>query len=62
MFLSKIKIKNFKSFDDVSFDLNKFNVVVGECSSGKSNLLESLKFLKDLCGILKMVLGYMVII
>ena len=49
MYLSKINIKNFKSFDDATVDLNKFNVIVGECASGKSNLIDTLKFLKNLC-------------
>lgn len=49
MKISKIEIKNFKSFDDVSVDLNDFNAIVGECASGKSNFIEAFKFLKDIC-------------
>ena len=42
MYLSKIKIKNFKSFSNVSVNLKDFNVFVGESASGKSNFIESL--------------------
>ena len=48
MYFSKIQIENFKSFDNLTVDLNKFNVIVGECSSGKSNFMEIFKFLKGL--------------
>ena len=48
MKISKIEIKNFKSFDDVSINLSNFNAVVGECASGKSNFIEAFKFLKDI--------------
>ena len=44
----KIKIKNFKSFSNVSVNLKDFNVFVGESASGKSNFIESLMFLKNL--------------
>lgn len=48
MRLSKIKIQNFKSFKDISIELNNFNVLIGACASGKSNFVEIFKFLKDL--------------
>lgn len=46
--ISKIKIKNFKSFDDVTMDFNNLNVLIGACASGKSNFIEIFKFLKDI--------------
>lgn len=56
MYISKLKIKNFKCFDEVeiNFDPN-FNLIIGENNSGKSTIFESLrlwqlafnKFLKD---------------
>ena len=49
MKISNIEIKNFKSFKNTSLDLNKFNAVVGESASGKSNFIEAFKFLKDIC-------------
>ena len=47
MNVSRIEIKNFKSFEDVTVDLNDFNVVVGASASGKSNFVEAFQFLKD---------------
>lgn len=49
MKISNIEIKNFKSFKDISIDLNNFNVIIGESASGKSNFIEAFKFLKDIC-------------
>jgi hypothetical protein len=56
MYISKIKIKNFKCFNDieVEFDPN-FNLIIGQNNSGKSTIFEALrlwqlafqKFLKD---------------
>ncbi|MGG7035935.1 MAG: ATP-dependent nuclease [Flavobacterium sp.] len=56
MFISKLKIKNFKCFDEVEikFDPN-FNLIIGENNSGKSTIFDALrlwqlafqKFLKD---------------
>lgn len=48
MIISKIEIKNFKSFKDISVDLNDFNVIVGASASGKSNFVEAFQFLKDI--------------
>lgn len=48
MRLSKIEIKNFKTFKDVSVDFNKSNLIVGSCASGKSNFVEVFDFLRDL--------------
>lgn len=56
MYISKIKIKNFKCFNDVEveFDPN-FNLIIGQNNSGKSTIFDALrlwqlafqKFLKD---------------
>jgi AAA15 family ATPase/GTPase len=46
--ISKIKIKNFKSFEELSMDFNNFNVLIGACASGKSNFIEIFKLLKDI--------------
>jgi len=40
--LSTIKIKSFKSLEDVSVDLGLVNIFIGANGSGKSNLLEAL--------------------
>ncbi len=44
--LTKLKIKNFKSFKDFEIELDKFNCIIAANNAGKSNLIESLKFLK----------------
>ena len=49
MVISKIEIKNFKSFEDVCVKLGNFNVIVGASASGKSNFVEAFQFLKDIC-------------
>ena len=48
MRISNIMLKNIKSFKDIDLDLNDFNVVIGSCASGKSNLFDIFKFIKDL--------------
>ena len=47
MKVSHIEFKNFKTFDDLSVDLNDFNVLIGACASGKSHFVEIFQFLKD---------------
>ena len=44
MNVSRIEIKNFKSFENVNVDLNDFNVLVGASASGKSNLSKLFNF------------------
>ena len=48
MKISNIEIKNFKSFKNISVDLNDFNVIVGQSAAGKSNFIEAFQFLKDI--------------
>ena len=48
MAIKKIKVSNFKSFDVVDLELSKFNMVIGANASGKSNLIQIFKFLRDL--------------
>ena len=48
MFISNIRIKNFKSFDNLNIDFNKFNVIIGACGAGKTNLVEIFEFFKDI--------------
>jgi AAA15 family ATPase/GTPase len=40
--IQKIAIKNFKSVCNISFEVKKINVLIGEPNSGKSNILEAL--------------------
>jgi predicted ATPase len=42
--IKEIRIKNFKSIVDLSFQLGGFNVLIGENGCGKSNILESIAF------------------
>src|SRR5215218_7903323 len=46
MAITKIKVSNFKSFDELEIDLRPLNVVVGGNASGKSNFLEIFRFLR----------------
>ena len=48
MRLSKIEVKNFKTFKDVSVEFNKSNLLIGSCAAGKSNFVEIFDFLKDM--------------
>ena len=46
MRLSKIEVKNFKTFKDVSLEFNKSNLLIGACAAGKSNFVEIFDFFK----------------
>ena len=48
MTISKIRIANFKSFADLTVELNEFNLLVGANASGKSNFVQAFKFLSDI--------------
>ncbi len=45
--ITRIKVRNFLSLKDVDLDLRPRNVFVGANMSGKSNLIECLKFLRE---------------
>ena len=42
-----LKAKNYRSLRDVSIDLEDFNVFIGANASGKSTILDALRFLND---------------
>ncbi|BAB67035.1 AAA family ATPase [Sulfurisphaera tokodaii] len=42
-----IRVKNFKSFDDLRIDLHKVNVLVGPNGAGKSNFVDVFLFLRE---------------
>jgi predicted ATPase len=48
MAIKKIKVSNFKSFDELEVELRPLNVVVGANASGKSNFIEIFRFLRDI--------------
>lgn len=47
MFLSRIQIQNFRNFHDLDVHLGPTNVIVGENSVGKSNLVFALRLIMD---------------
>jgi len=48
MVIKKLRISNFKSFDDLEIELGKFNVLIGANASGKSNFVQIFKFFRDI--------------
>lgn len=48
MAINRIRLSNFKSFKDLDVQLGKFNVFVGANASGKSNFIQSFKFIRDM--------------
>ena len=48
MFISELQIENLKTFNEVKIDFNNFNVLIGSCASGKSNLVDIFEFLNDI--------------
>jgi AAA15 family ATPase/GTPase len=44
--IKSVRVKNFKSFDDVTFELHKNNIIVGPNGVGKSNFIDIFLFLK----------------
>ncbi|BBE42111.1 AAA family ATPase [Conexivisphaera calida] len=40
----RVRIRNFKSLEDVELELGKFNVIVGPNGSGKTNIIEAFIF------------------
>ncbi len=48
MFIERIKVSNFKSFDEIDVQLRPLNVFVGANASGKSNFASVLTFLRDI--------------
>lgn len=48
MRIKRIKASNFKSFDEIQVSFEDFNILVGANASGKSNLIDILRFLRDI--------------
>lgn len=48
MTIKKVRISNYKSFEDVEVDLGRFNVLIGANASGKTNFVEVFRFLRDI--------------
>ncbi|HDQ44857.1 MAG TPA: chromosome segregation protein SMC [bacterium] len=48
MFISRIILKNWKNFKELNIDLKHRVIIVGPNASGKSNLLDAIRFLRDI--------------
>ncbi|HQO10631.1 MAG TPA: AAA family ATPase [Clostridiales bacterium] len=48
MVIERIKLKNFKNFENLDLKLGQMNVIVGANASGKTNFIESIKFIRDI--------------
>ncbi|MFW5998500.1 MAG: AAA family ATPase [Halanaerobiaceae bacterium] len=46
--VKKIKVSNFKVFDNLEIELNDFNVLIGANASGKSSFIEIFNFLRNI--------------
>ena len=46
--LEKLKVMNYKSLQDIELNFGKFNVLIGKNASGKSNIIDCLKFLNKI--------------
>ena len=42
MFISNVKIKNFRNFRNVNVDLFPFSILIGENDTGKSNFIKAI--------------------
>jgi predicted ATPase len=47
MSVRRVRVRNFKSFQDCEVELGPFNVLIGANASGKSNFVEVFRFLRD---------------
>lgn len=48
MAIKRLKATNFRSFKELDIELGPFTVLVGPNASGKSNVLQCLRFLRDI--------------
>lgn len=48
MRITRLKLQNFKNFDDVELHFGDVNIFVGANASGKSNLFEAIRFLRNI--------------
>ena len=46
MKIDKLKLKNFRNYDDLEIDFNdRLNIIIGNNAQGKTNILEAIYFL-----------------
>ena len=48
MAIRRLKVSNFRSFNELDIELGDFNVLIGANASGKSNFVEVFRFLRDI--------------
>lgn len=48
MRISQVRVKNWRNFRDIEFSLDRRLFIVGANATGKSNLLDVFRFLKDI--------------
>lgn len=48
MKIKKLKVKNFKSFNELEVELKNFNILIGANAAGKSNFIHIFEFLRDI--------------
>ncbi|MCP4698390.1 MAG: AAA family ATPase [Gammaproteobacteria bacterium] len=49
MYITHIKLKNWRNFREAEADLAQCSYVIGPNAAGKSNLLDAFRFLRDIC-------------
>ena len=49
MFITAVKLKNWRNFRKVEMQLARVSYIIGPNASGKSNLLDVFRFLRDVC-------------
>ena len=49
--IRKVRAVNFKSFESIDVDLSDLNVVIGQNSAGKSNLVSIFQFIRDVSSV-----------
>jgi predicted ATPase len=49
MYITRLKLKNWRNFHEAEISLAQTSYIIGPNASGKSNLLDALRFLRDVC-------------
>ncbi len=48
MFITRLKLKNWRNFQEVDLNFSEYTYILGANATGKSNLLDVFKFLRDI--------------
>jgi predicted ATPase len=49
MYITRLKLKNWRNFHEAEVDLSQTSYIIGPNAAGKSNLLDAFRFLRDVC-------------